>query len=140
VTHIFTVKIFAKLAQGNYININYPFKDSEEGFFLDLNDTDSEAVRADLMHLILTQKGQRLYKPNFGTNLLKFIFEPSDAETFSEIKADIKAVVKEYLPNLVVNEIIVEQNPTNEHRASVRIDYTISDEVFVEKDFVIINL
>lgn len=128
------------MAQGKYININYPFKDSDNGFFLDLTETDSEAIKADLMHLILTKKGQRLYMPNFGTDLLKYIFEPSDAKTFSEIKADIKATVKQYIPNLVVNEIVVEQEPNNEHKASVRIDYTISDDVFVEKDFVIINL
>jgi len=128
------------VAQGKYININYPFKDSNKGFLLDLNDTDSGAIKADLMHLILTQKGQRLYMPDFGTDLLKYIFEPSDAKTFSEIKTDIKATVKRYIPNLIVKEIIVDQDTNNEHKASIRIDYSISDDVFVEEDFVIINL
>jgi len=128
------------VAQGKYININYPFKDSDKGFLLDLNDTDSGAIKADLMHLILTQKGQRLYMPDFGTDLLKYIFEPSDAKTFSEIKTDIKATVKRYIPNLIVKEIIVDQDTNNEHKASIRIDYSISDDVFVEEDFVIINL
>lgn len=128
------------MAQGKYININYPFKDSDKGFLLDLNDTDSGAIKADLMHLILTQKGQRLYMPDFGTDLLKYIFEPSDAKTFSEIKTDIKATVKRYIPNLIVKEIIVDQDTNNEHKASIRIDYSISDDVFVEEDFVIINL
>ena len=128
------------MAQGKYININYPFKDSDKGFLLDLNDTDSGAIKADLMHLILTQKGQRLYMPDFGTDLLKYIFEPSDSKTFSEIKTDIKATVKRYIPNLIVKEIIVDQDTNNEHKASIRIDYSISDDVFVEEDFVIINL
>ena len=128
------------MAQGKYININYPFKNSEKGFLLDLNGTDSGAIKADLMHLILTQKGQRLYMPDFGTDLLKYIFEPSDSKTFSDMKTDIKATVKRYIPNLIVKEIIVDQDTNNEHKASIRIDYSISDDVFVEEDFVIINL
>tara|TARA_R110000868_G_scaffold331582_5_gene592558 strand:- start:639 stop:1025 length:387 start_codon:yes stop_codon:yes gene_type:complete len=128
------------VAQGKYININYPFKNSEKGFLLDLNGTDSGAIKADLMHLILTQKGQRLYMPDFGTDLLKYIFEPSDSKTFSDMKTDIKATVKRYIPNLIVKEIIVDQDTNNEHKASIRIDYSISDDVFVEEDFVIINL
>jgi phage baseplate assembly protein W len=38
------------------------------------------------MHLILTRKGQRLYSPDFGTDLLKFIFEPEDGLTLNGIK------------------------------------------------------
>lgn len=128
------------MAQGKFININYPFKDSVEGFFLDLTKTDSAAVKADLMHLILTRKGQRLYMPDFGTDLMLYIFEPSDAKTFSEIKLDIKETVKKYIPNLTIDEVVVEQDPTSEHRATIRIEYSITEDVFTEQNFVIINL
>tara|TARA_R110000868_G_scaffold176916_2_gene414917 strand:+ start:17908 stop:18294 length:387 start_codon:yes stop_codon:yes gene_type:complete len=128
------------VAQGKFININYPFKDSDEGFFLDLTKTDSAAIKADLMHLILTRKGQRLYMPDFGTDLMLYIFEPSDSKTFSEIKLDLKETVKKYIPNLTIDEVIVEQDPNSEHRATIRIDYNISEDVFTEQDFVIINL
>lgn len=128
------------MAQGRFINIDYPFSDSDNGFLLQLNNTDSGAIKADLMHLILTQKGQRLYMPDFGTDLMKYIFEPADSKTFSEIKSDIKETVKKYIPNLTVNEITVNQDTNNEHRATIRIDYSISEDVFVETDFVVINI
>ena len=123
-----------------FININYPFKDSEKGFFLDLTSTDAKAIKSDLMHLILTRKGERLYNPEFGTDLLKFIFEPNDSKTLSDIKLDIQTTVKKYIPNLNVDEVTVEQSEVSEYIASVRIDYTITDDVFKEVDFVIINL
>ena len=128
------------MANGKYININFPFKDSSKGFFLDLNDDDSSAIKADLMHIILTRKGERLYLPDFGTNLLQFIFNPNDSKTQSEIKDEISQVVKKYLPKLVINEIIVERSVNNEHAATVRIDYTVTDDVFETTDFVIINI
>jgi len=46
------------MAKGKYINIDYPFKNSPQGFFLNLNSTDQKAIKADLMHLLLTTKGQ----------------------------------------------------------------------------------
>jgi phage baseplate assembly protein W len=123
-----------------YININYPFKNSPKGFFLDLTSDDNAAIKADLLHLILTRKGQRLYNPDFGTDLLRFIFEPNDGLTLSKIKEEIDAAIDKYLPNLKVTDIIVEPSELDDHLAVVRIDYTITDDVFVQTDFVIINI
>jgi len=123
-----------------YININFPFRDSDKGFFLDLNRDDANAIRADLMHLILTKKGERFYNPDFGTNLLRYLYEPNDLITHSEMKTDIKDTVKKFIPNLKVDDVIVETSMDNEYKATVRIEYTITDEVFTESDFIIINL
>jgi phage baseplate assembly protein W len=124
----------------NYININYPFKDSGKGFYLDLNSDSTSAIKADLMHLILTLKGQRLYMPDFGTNLLRYIFEPNDNLTLATLKTDISNTVKKYLPKLYINEVAVDQSTESEYAAVVRIDYTITDDVFTQTDYVIIKI
>jgi hypothetical protein len=123
-----------------YINIQFPFVNSKKGFFLELTETDKEAIKSDLMHLILTTKGERFYMPNFGTNLLKYIFEPLDGYTEVGIKEEITTVVKTYLPNLVVNDVTIDKDTDNEYTAIVRIDYTITEDVFNTSDFVIINI
>lgn len=128
------------MANGKYININYPFKDSGKGFFLDLNSDPNAAIKADLMHLILTRKGQRLYNPEFGTDLLKFIFEPEDGLTLGGIKDEVNTAVKKYLPNLKINSLTVDQSTESDYASVVRIDYTITNDVFNVSDFVIINI
>ena len=128
------------MANGKYINIRYPFQNSDKGFFLALNDTDADAIKSDLLHLILTRKGQRLYNPDFGTDLLRFIFEPNDSLTLGKIKEEITTVVKKYLPNLQINDVSVTQSEESEYAAVVRLDYTITDNVFETSDFVIINI
>jgi len=128
------------MASGKYININYPFKDSHKGFFLDLNSDPNAAIKADLMHLILTRKGQRLYNPDFGTDLLRYIFEPEDGLTLSSIRDEINTEVKKYLPNLKINNLTVDQSTDSDYAAVVRIDYTITNDVFNITDFVIINI
>lgn len=128
------------MANGKYININYPFKDSKKGFFLDLTENDSQAIKADLLHLILTRRGQRLYNPDFGTDLMRFIFEPNDALTEEGIKDEIRTVVKKFLPNLKLNEIIIAASQESEYAAVVTISYTITDDVFSTSDIVVVKL
>lgn len=125
---------------GKYINIGFPFSESNRGYFLKLNNDDKNAIKSDLMHLILTRKGERLYMPEFGTNLLKYIFEPNDTLTQQDIKKEINDTVKKYLPNLQINDVTVTQNEITEYGVTVRIDYTVTEDVFQATDFVIIEL
>lgn len=128
------------MAANSYINIDFPFKESPEGFYVNLNSTDDKAIKADLMHLLLTRKGQRLYNPNFGTNLMKFIFEPNDNLTLSDVKEEVTSTVKKYLPNLSITNISVTQSPESEYAAIIRIDYKVTNKVYESSDFVIINV
>ena len=128
------------MANKVYININYPFKDSPKGFFLDLTETDNKAIKADLLHLLLTRKGQRLYNPEFGTRLLEYIYEPYDELTFSDIRNEIDNAVNIYLPQVRLNDLVVEPSPLNEYAVLLTIDYTITDDIFEMSDLIQINL
>jgi phage baseplate assembly protein W len=128
------------MADGRYINITYPFKNSPNGFFLNLNSTDADAIKSDLMHLLLTRKGQRLYNPDFGTNLMKYIFEPEDNLSFEALKEEVTNTIKKYLPKLSVKSITVTQSEDSEYAAVIRLDYVITDNVFDIVDFVIIKV
>jgi uncharacterized protein len=128
------------MADGKYINITYPFKNSPQGFFLSLNSLDADAIKSDLMHLLLTRKGERLYNPDFGTNLLKYIFEPNDNMTLEALKDEVSNTVKRYLPNLSIKNISVTESDESEYAAVIRIDYVITDNVFDIVDFVTIKV
>lgn len=125
---------------GTFINIAFPFRQSDRGDFVKLNASDKQAIKADLMHLILTRKGERLYLPEFGTDLLRYIFEQNNSSTHNEIKIHLNEVIKKYLPNLQVNEVDVQIDENNEYKAIVRIDYTVTEGVFSDTDFVVIQI
>jgi phage baseplate assembly protein W len=122
------------------VNINYPFKDSKKGFFLDLNVDPNQAIKADLLHLILTQRGQRLYMPDFGTNLLKFIFEPNDELTYAGILEEIRSVTKKFLPKLTFTELKIEPSDESDYAAVVTMQYVITDGVFDTTDIIVIKI
>jgi len=144
--------------------IDYPFKDSPKGDYLNMTDTPEREVRADLIHLLLTRKGSRYYLPDFGTRLYEFIFDQNDMITYALIEEEIREGVKKYIPNLDINSIDItsaedDPNPnvspmngensdlfrvsdgTNlAYTAIVKISYTVNNGAFSTSDFVIINI
>ena len=125
---------------GKFINIEFPFKDGKVGQFLNLTNEDSSAIKSDLMHLLLTRKGERLYLPDFGTDLLKYIFEFNDATTRSDISRELNEVVKKYIPNLIINSVDVTESEDSEYAVVVRIDYTVTEDTFQETDFILLQI
>jgi phage baseplate assembly protein W len=123
-----------------YLNIRYPFQDSPDGFFVDLNKTTKEAVKSDLLHLLLTNKGTRYYLPDFGTNLRRYIFQPNDAPTHNEIIGEIQIAVDTYLPGLKIVSIDVNVDENNENASIVNVKFTVTQGVFEETDFIEFSL
>ena len=121
------------MAKTRYINIDFPFKDSNKGFYLNLNQTDRDAIRADLLHLLLTNKGERLYLPDFGSDLKKYIFEPNVAITHEEIRDNLNETIKTYIPNVIINSIEFKNNDVEESIV-VELTFTVTEDSFTSTD------
>ena len=152
------------MANGFTYGINFPFRDSYTGNYLSLSQTTDQEIRSNLVHLLLTRKGTRYYLPDFGTRLYEYLFEPLDGPTFSDLEAEIRDSVNQYIPGITLTNITItpgsegEENKgyyvnendervfrvTNigqlEYTAKIKIDYTITDTAFQSSDFVIINI
>lgn len=156
------------MAEGITYGINFPFRDSRRGDYLELTEFEAQEIKADLIHLLLTRKGSRYFLPDFGTRLYEYIFEPFDGLTFDAIESDIRDSVETYMPNLLLNNITIEPldpmeevnegtqtniaGPSNisiyrfpgkgtaEYTAKIKIDYSNNKNAFAQSDFVIINI
>lgn len=122
--------------------LKYPFSiDNNDGIFLDTNQTYNEKVRSQLYHLLFTNQGERLRKPEFGTNLLKFIFDPKDSNTITEIKISIRETVSKYLNDVSIDDIVVIENGSDdnskEYGLQVKILYTVL--TTGQKDYIELN-
>jgi phage baseplate assembly protein W len=128
-----------------FINIQFPFKDDSKGKYLAMTKESDDAIRSDLIHLLLTTKGERLYLPEFGTNLRKYLFEPNMEAVRGDIKNEVQDAVTKFIPNLVISELTVtkpdEGDPNiTEHTAVVRIDYVVTQGAFQKSDFVTLKI
>lgn len=127
-------------------NIKFPLEDNpSKNRFFQMTNTTKEALASNLMLLLLTEKGERYYMPDYGTNLLQFLFEPNDSLTINDIKEDIKRTVSKYIPELNIDDIEFKQdtdfegNPINENALTVLIKFTYSENTFVDTGEIELN-
>ena len=109
-----------------YFGIKYPFTSNNlDEMFLDLNETYEDSVKSKMLHVIFTPKGSRLRMPDFGTNLVQYIFEPNDGDTLSNIKSEITIQVGKYVPGVRFDDISVVRDDKAERGTVVILYYTI---------------
>jgi phage baseplate assembly protein W len=121
-------------------NINFPLRDdvSTNTYFL-MTKVTKTAFSSDLLLLLLTQRGERYYEPDYGTNLLKFIFEPNDSLTANDIEQEIKRTVSMYIPALTINSINFNWNYDDngqqipDTQLNVNIKFTYAEDAFSEQ-------
>lgn len=129
------------MAKRQYFGISYPFtSDGFQNFYLDVNSSVKEKVRSQLMHIVFTPKGQRIRNPEFGTDLIKFIFEPNDKITWESVKNEVSESVKRWATNINLNDIQIVKNEEDESEIYVRLDYSVSEGNKITNDSVVVQV
>ena len=107
-----------------HFGIKYPFtRESGERTYVDMNNSQEDSVKSRVIHTILTPKGQRLRKPDFGTNLINFIFAPNDELTMNSIRDEITASISRYVPEVIFKDITITKPNDNDNSIVVVIEY-----------------
>jgi phage baseplate assembly protein W len=121
--------------QGNIaIGVSLPFNGPAGPF----NKTYSTAdqIKSNLVNLLLTNKGERVFNPEFGTDLRKALFEASVEDTYSYIQELIITNVNFFIPEVQIVEIQLTPDEDN-NSVSVTVRYKLkisgnSDEITVQ--------
>ena len=72
---------------------------------MDLTENSRTGLIADIQHLLLTTKGTRYFRPSFGANLKKLLFDPNDEITHEQIRIEISNIITENFENVTVKDI-----------------------------------
>ena len=56
-----------------------------------------EAIKAAVIQLLKTERGERVMLPGFGCNLRPYLFQPLDEDTFESIKNQILSSFSKYI-------------------------------------------
>lgn len=106
-----------------YYDIKFPFTcNNLEGFFIDLNKTVTNQKESEILHVLLTPKKTRIRRPDFGTDLIKFIFEPNDELVWREVHSEIIKSINNHVSNVEVEQVEIKNI---EEELFVSIFYTV---------------
>ena len=75
--------------------------------------------------ILLTPKGQRVMRPEFGCDIHKLIFAPNDATTAGLAAYYVQEALRMWEPRIVVQRVDADADPEHDERLLVEIHYEI---------------
>lgn len=129
------------MAKKQLFGIKYPFiADDVTGYYVAANKTVAEKVRSQLMHIVFTPKGQRIRNPEFGTDLIKYIFDQNDGMTWEAVKTEVSESVTRWATNINLKDIRVVKSEEDDSQVFVRLDYSVTEGNKTTNDSVVVEL
>jgi phage baseplate assembly protein W len=104
------------------IGIRLPFNDYN---IFTLNYTTKDQIKSNLTNYMLTNKGERVFNPNFGANLRQLLFEQdSDYTNAREIILDDLSL---YFPMITINSLDFSSD-TSRNLLNIKLSYFINND------------
>ncbi len=85
------------------------------------NYTEIEQLKSNIKNLLLTKQGERLMNPLFGTGVEGLLFEQITDDFEDRVQEIITNSVERYIPNISIDEIIVDMSNENKDKNLVNI-------------------
>ena len=121
------------LNEDTFIGLELPLTHTQNGFF-NRTKTALEQARSNIKNLLLTNKGERLGNPTFGTNLLSLVFSQENTDLEARVEEEIRAAMSEFLP--FINIVSIETNFSDENMSTaiVNLRFTLNVDVTSEEN------
>ena len=71
---------------------------------------DDAAIKQAVVNLIMTIPGERPFNNKLGSSLNALLFEPLDFAVASQIESEIRLVLRQFEPRIIVTDLQVEPN------------------------------
>lgn len=129
------------MARKQQYGIRYPFTaENLDSIYMDTNNSYTNSIKSQVVHVIFTPKGQKVRDPEFGTNLINYIFGPKDGISLSEIKTEITSQLGKYVPDAKFKDINIYEDENSDNGIIVSISYSVQVGNKVDETTVAIRL
>ena len=93
-----------------------------------------EQAKSNIKNLLLTNKGERLGNPTFGTNLLSLVFSQENTDLESRVEEEIRSSMSEFLPFINIVSIETNFSDVNKDTAVVNMRFSLNVDVTSEEN------
>jgi len=108
-----------------YTGIAFPFALTPAGRVsistVNLGEQDMSHITQAIDQLLSTAKGERFFNRGFGAKPVSLIFEPNTEPSVMMAASDIRDILEEYEPRVVMTEFVVVDSDPDEGRIKVRL-------------------
>ena len=104
------------------VGIDFPFArvPNHDGYFKTTKST-IDAIKNNIKLLLQTERGERVFQPNLGMNLKRYLFEQITEDISIQIENDIVEVFETWLPFVELRDIQVNTDNQNKNQIDINI-------------------
>jgi|TARA_Y100000114_G_C11715298_1_gene305619 phage baseplate assembly protein W len=106
-----------------YIGLALPIKPDDNNIF-SLTKNSFDQVRHNLRNLLLTNVGERVYQPEFGSRLRELCFEQLDESLPQRVEDEVRRAVNFWLPYVNIVEVETLTQEDNKSKIFVRVKFS----------------
>jgi len=121
------------------LGLALPFKSlatSGSDSIFKINYTSAEQVKFNMINWFLTNKGERVFNPNFGGGIPSYLFEQSGPAVLETLKKSIEDDIALVFPMVELKEVIVTES-LDGHTIQTQIFYSVFSSV---NEFIELNI
>jgi Bacteriophage baseplate protein W len=86
---------------------------------------DDANVEQSLHILLMTQLGERVMRPDFGTQAPRLVFAPGSVQYLRLLENTVREAVRDWEPRIDLDNILAETDGTDPYKVTVSISYTV---------------
>ena len=83
---------------------------------------DANLVRMSVQQIIQTQRGERVMRPNFGSNIHQFVFENNDELLAQLLRTEIAASIGKWEPRVQLTNVSIQRADTS---ITILVEYAV---------------
>jgi hypothetical protein len=91
-----------------YKGMAFPFQKSSQAFPAPV--TDNDLIKQSLVQIILTGRGERIMRPEFGSNAYAFVFENNNLVLQETIRAEVMSAIARFEPRAIVRSVDIDRS------------------------------
>lgn len=112
--------------QDKSVGVTLPLRRGNNGYF-EVSYTTKDQIKSNIKSLLLTQKGERVMQPNFGSDLRKCLFEPNTKNLDSIIEDSITEAINTWMPYVTIESILYDVDNTliDRNRIDLELKYSL---------------
>ena len=111
------------LNPNTYIGLALPLKSDNNNVF-QLTKNSFDQVRHNLKNLLLTNIGERVYQPEFGSRLRQICFEQLDDSLPTRVEDEVRRAVSFWLPYVNIESVETLSEEDNKAKIFVRVTFS----------------
>jgi len=117
--------------------LQFPVKTTNTGGMFSRN-LDARSIKEGLLQLLMTQRGERPMRLDFGTDVRTSVFAPMDSQLITSLRQSILSAIDLYEPRVIVRDLQISPDEANS-RVTIELAFSIKNNVFY-KDTIVLTV